>query len=78
MKYLSKTDKLLEIKNLNISFSNPDGIVQVVDNMNFYIGAGETLGVVGESGCGKSITALSINEAYSQSTGCSRWRNIIQ
>lgn len=57
---MSKTDKLLEIKNLNISFSNPDGIVQVVDNMNFYIGAGETLGVVGESGCGKSITALSI------------------
>ncbi len=40
--------------------SRPDGVVQAVDDVSFTLGYGETLGLVGESGCGKSVTALSI------------------
>lgn len=52
--------KLLEIKNLTTEFSTPDGIVRAVDNVNFHVNEQETLGLVGESGCGKSVTSLSI------------------
>jgi peptide/nickel transport system ATP-binding protein len=53
-------DKLLEIKNLKTYFFTEDGVVPAVDDISFHINPGETLGVVGESGCGKSITSLSI------------------
>lgn len=53
-------ENILEVKNLGIGFNNLDGKVQVVKNMSFQIKKGETLGIVGESGCGKSLTALSI------------------
>lgn len=53
-------DKLVEIKNLKTYFYTEDGVVPAVDGVNFYIKPGETLGVVGESGCGKSVTSLSI------------------
>lgn len=52
--------KLLEIKNLRTYFYTEDGIVPAVDDVSFYIKPGETLGVVGESGCGKSVTSLSV------------------
>jgi ABC-type dipeptide/oligopeptide/nickel transport system ATPase subunit len=42
-------------------FFTPDGVVQAVDDVSFELGYGETLGLVGESGCGKSVTALSIS-----------------
>ena len=50
---------LLEIKNLKTHFYTDDGVVRAVDGVSFSVGRGETLGVVGESGCGKSITAFS-------------------
>lgn len=51
---------LLEVKNLQTHFPTRAGLVRAVDGVSFYIDRGELLGLVGESGCGKSITALSI------------------
>jgi oligopeptide/dipeptide ABC transporter ATP-binding protein len=51
---------LLEIKGLKTCFDTDRGVVRAVDGVSFSIGPGRTLGVVGESGCGKSVTALSI------------------
>jgi peptide/nickel transport system ATP-binding protein/oligopeptide transport system ATP-binding protein len=51
---------LLEIKGLKTHFFTQDGTVKAVDGVTFQIGHGQTLGVVGESGCGKSITSLSV------------------
>src|SRR5215210_2424797 len=51
---------LLDVKNLSTQFFTQDGVVRAVDDVTFYRMPGETLGVVGESGCGKSMTGLSI------------------
>lgn len=51
---------LLEVNNLETHFPTRAGLVKAVNNVSFYVDAGELLGLVGESGCGKSITALSI------------------
>ncbi|MCA3322228.1 MAG: ABC transporter ATP-binding protein [Roseomonas sp.] len=51
---------MLEIDNLQTHFRTPDGINRAVDGVSFHVEAGETLAVVGESGCGKSVTAMSI------------------
>src|SRR3982751_3845090 len=51
---------LLEIKNLQTHFPTRAGLVRAVDDVSFYIDDGELLALVGESGCGKSITALSV------------------
>ena len=51
---------LLEVNGLKTQFFTQDGVVRAVDDVSFYVMPGETLGVVGESGCGKSITGLSI------------------
>ncbi len=51
---------LLEIKNLSLSFPSQAGEVEVLGNVNLRIGKGEIVGVVGESGCGKTLTALSV------------------
>jgi peptide/nickel transport system ATP-binding protein len=51
---------LLAIDDLRTHFFTRDGVVRAVDGVSFGVGAGETLAVVGESGCGKSVTALSI------------------
>ncbi|CAN5711702.1 ABC transporter ATP-binding protein [soil metagenome] len=56
----AKAENLLEVRNLSTHFFTPDGVVQAVDDVSFELGYGETLGLVGESGCGKSVTALSI------------------
>jgi len=51
---------LLEVENLHIAFDTPRGTLQVVNDVSFSIAAGEIFGLVGESGCGKSVTCLSI------------------
>ena len=53
-------EPLLEIKGLKTHFFTDEGVVRAVDGVDLYIKPGETLGVVGESGCGKSVTALSV------------------
>ena len=53
-------DLLLDIKGLETQFKTPDGIVHAVNGVSFGLKEGETLGVVGESGCGKSVTMLSV------------------
>jgi oligopeptide/dipeptide ABC transporter ATP-binding protein len=51
---------LLEVRNLKTYFYTDDGVVKAVDGVDFYVRPGEVLGLVGESGCGKSVTSLSI------------------
>ncbi|MDP9355071.1 MAG: ATP-binding cassette domain-containing protein, partial [Chloroflexota bacterium] len=51
---------LLEVKGLKTQFFTQDGVVKAVDDVTFHVMPGETLGIVGESGCGKSMTGLSI------------------
>jgi peptide/nickel transport system ATP-binding protein len=53
-------EPLLQICGLKTHFATDDGMVQAVDGVDLTIGRGETLGVVGESGCGKTVTALSV------------------
>jgi len=59
---VTETDEkpLLEVKNLKTYFFTEDGVVKAVDGVDFYVKPGEVLGLVGESGCGKSVTSLSI------------------
>ncbi len=59
---MAKTDQkpLLEVRNLKTYFYTEDGVVSAVDGVSFEVYPGEVLGLVGESGCGKSVTSLSI------------------
>lgn len=54
------TDKLLEIKDLNVIYETDEGTVEAINGLNFEMKKGETLGLVGETGAGKTTTALSI------------------
>ena len=51
---------LLEVTDLQTHFFTREGVVRAVDGVSFSVERGKTLGIVGESGCGKSVTALSI------------------
>jgi len=62
-------DRLLDVKNLKTYFFTDEGVVRAVDGVDLYIDKGETLGVVGESGCGKSVTALSVMKLIPQPPG---------
>ncbi|MEW6228521.1 MAG: ABC transporter ATP-binding protein [Bacillota bacterium] len=53
-------EALLEVRDLKTYFYTEDGVVPAVDGVSFSVGKGETIGIVGESGCGKSVTSLSI------------------
>jgi len=57
---LKTGDSILQIRNLKTYFYTREGTVRAVDDVSYNVNGGETLGVVGESGCGKSVTALSI------------------
>ena len=80
-------ERLLDVRDLHTSFKTSDGVVRAVDGVDFHVDRGEILGLVGESGCGKSVTSLSLmglvgearqgrRGARSSSTGrtCSRCR----
>jgi peptide/nickel transport system ATP-binding protein len=54
------SERLLEVKDLEVSFATEEGVVQAVDGVSFELGAGEILAIVGESGCGKSVTAMTL------------------
>ncbi len=61
-----ETENVLEIKGLRTHFGTLDGTVKAVDGVSFEIKRGQTLGVVGESGCGKSVTAMSVMASFSE------------
>ena len=54
------SENLLEIENLSVDFHTPEGVAHAVDGVSLVLKPGETLGLVGESGCGKSVTAMSV------------------
>ena len=63
------TKVLLDIKNLKTYFFTDEGIVKAVDDVSLTLSEGETLGLVGESGCGKSVTALSVMQLIASPPG---------
>ena len=62
-------DRLLDVRSLKTYFFTDEGTVRAVDGIDLYIDKGETLGVVGESGCGKTVTALSVMRLIPQPPG---------
>ena len=61
--------KLLEVKGLKTHFFTQSGVVKAVDGINYHVDEGEVLGIVGESGCGKSVGAMSIMKLVARPTG---------
>ena len=53
-------DKILEVKDLKTYFYTEEGEVKAVDGLSYYVGKGESVGLVGESACGKSVSSLSV------------------
>ena len=62
-------EALLEVKDLRTYFATEEGIVRAVDGVNFTIRKGEKFGIVGESGCGKSVTAMSVMQLIERPAG---------
>ncbi len=63
------TSEILNVQGLETQFSTPEGVVHAVNGVDFMLNEGETLGVVGESGCGKSVSMLSILRLIQQPPG---------
>ena len=56
----ARGERLLDVRSLRTVFATRDGVVKAVDGIDFHVDRGEIMGLVGESGCGKSVTSLSI------------------
>ncbi len=65
----NSSDILLDVKNLETGFATESGYVKVLDKVSFSIPKGKTVGIVGESGCGKSVTSLSVMRLLPQPAG---------
>ena len=65
----AKSESLLQVENLVTAFESDSGQLTAVDGISFTVSAGATVGIVGESGCGKSVTAFSINRLLPQPHG---------
>ena len=65
----NKDDILIEVKNLKEYFNTKKGLLHAVDDLSFYIKKGETLGLVGESGCGKSTAGRAILRLHEPTSG---------
>jgi oligopeptide/dipeptide ABC transporter ATP-binding protein len=65
----AQNNTLLSVRNLRTEFKTEDGVVRAVDDVSWSVGRGETVALVGESGCGKSVTALSIMRLIAQPPG---------
>ncbi|MGY6211161.1 ABC transporter ATP-binding protein [Cytobacillus firmus] len=63
---MNDTDTLLEVKDLKTHFFTEDGVIPSVNGVSFTVKKGDTIGIVGESGCGKSVTSLSILQLVSK------------
>ena len=68
---------LLEVKDLKTYFYTDAGVAKAVDGVTFSVDQGKVLGIVGESGCGKSVTSLSIMRLVDPSTGKYEGGNIL-
>ncbi len=66
---VKKTELLLEVKDLEVAFKTYQGEVKAVRGVSFYLNKGEVLGIVGESGCGKSVTSSAIMRIVPEPTG---------
>lgn len=65
---MSASLKAIQVKDLSIQIKTDEGILPIVDHVNFYLAKGETLALVGESGCGKSITSLALTQLLPSNT----------
>jgi len=72
---MDNSEILVDVKDLQTYFYTDDGIVRAVDGMSFTIHKGEVLGLVGESGCGKSVASLSIMQLVETSRKNCWWGN---
>ncbi|TGL44544.1 ABC transporter ATP-binding protein [Leptospira perdikensis] len=65
---MNQNTKAIQVKDLSIQIKTDDGILSIVDSLNFHLVKGETLALVGESGCGKSITSLALTKLLPSNT----------
>src|SRR6185437_10017045 len=65
----SNASPLLEVESLQTHFATLDGVVRAVEGLSFHIDAGETVAIVGESGCGKSVTSMSVLRLIAEPPG---------
>ena len=65
----NEADTVLRVRDLSVGFDTDDGALVAVDKVSFAVGKGKTLGIVGESGCGKSVTAFSVMRLLPQPMG---------
>jgi ABC-type dipeptide/oligopeptide/nickel transport system ATPase component len=66
---MTASDPLLSVQELSVEFRTRRGVARVLDGVSFELQRGQTLGVVGESGCGKSVTALAVMRLIAQPPG---------